>query len=78
MNVKKRKQLFWLPTKKSNSDDYLRMSKCLIQGRVESSRLRSAAIRKADVIQYNSLYLLIMNQVSLEKKSISIYAFFYT
>lgn len=53
----------WLPAKIPNSDDYLRMSKCLIQGRVECSRLRSAAIRKTEVIQYNSLslYLLIMN-----------------
>ena len=62
---KKRKQLFWLPAKKPNSDDYLRMSKCLIQGRVECSRLRSAAIRKTEVIQYNSLYIFSHYELSI-------------
>lgn len=58
MNVRKESNSFGYQQKTPNSHDYLRMSKCLTQGRVESSRLRSAAIRKAEVIQYNSIFSL--------------------
>lgn len=78
MIVRKEGNSFWLPATKPNSDDYLRMSKCRIQGRAECSRLRKATVRKAGVIQCNSLSVFfMMDSVSLDKKSIIIFTCFY-